>query len=174
MPSEMAFRTHFGSWAKALLAAGFEPTKFIPKGARKGSKNKVHKRVNSHGYIHIYKPEHPEAMRNGYVREHRMLMADHIGRRLLPNEEVHHKNGIKDDNRIENLQLLLKPDHTSITHTGLSRVTEINAKQCVFNNCTTLTRSGYGLCRKHYKLQWQRLKKGLIGSIYEDPDLLNS
>lgn len=56
------------------------------------------------GYVLIFFPTHPFA-KEKYVFEHRLVMEKHLGRYLTPQEVVHHINGIKDDNRIENLKL---------------------------------------------------------------------
>lgn len=54
-------------------------------------------------YILIYAPTHPFVKTNNYVWEHRLIIEKQIGRYLLPTEVCHHINGIKDDNRLQNL-----------------------------------------------------------------------
>ncbi len=67
------------------------------------------------GYVLIYQPDHPLADQKGYVLEHRLVVEKRIGRYLLRSEPVHHINGIRDDNRDENLQLLTPHDHSTKT-----------------------------------------------------------
>ena len=57
------------------------------------------------GYQLVYLPEHPSARKDGYILEHVHVMTEHLGRELLPHENVHHKNGVRHDNRLENLEL---------------------------------------------------------------------
>jgi len=75
---------------------------------QKGSGNnqwKGGKKKDSQGYIHLLKPEHPFSDIKGYILEHRIIMEQKIGRYLNSKEVIHHINGIKNDNRIENLRL---------------------------------------------------------------------
>ena len=63
-------------------------------------------RTINRGYILIYKPNHPFACGN-YVREHRLIIEQQIGRYLKPRETCHHLNEIKNDNRPENLMAFI-------------------------------------------------------------------
>jgi hypothetical protein len=68
---------------------------------------------NSDGYVFIYMPEHPNANKDGCVSEHRYVW-EQANRPLKSSEDVHHINGIRDDNRIENLIALTKGQHCSL------------------------------------------------------------
>jgi hypothetical protein len=70
---------------------------------------------NKAGYVFIYAPNHPRAKHNrAYVMEHILVMELSLGRFLKDKEVVHHINGIKDDNRIENLLLMNKSSHMTL------------------------------------------------------------
>lgn len=79
---------------------------------QKKSKPEGHKYYKK-GYVQIKKSDHPRASKN-YIFEHILVMEKKLGRYLEPGESVHHINGIKDDNRIKNLELWIKPQPSGI------------------------------------------------------------
>ena len=82
-------------------------------GGRKGeqaSNWKGGRTVSPGGYIWIWKPEHPRAS-NGRVFEHILVAEEALGRPIMRNEVVHHKNHKKMDNRPENLEVVTRSQH---------------------------------------------------------------
>jgi hypothetical protein len=61
--------------------------------------------LNPKGYRVLSMPDHPNAGSNGKIFEHVVVMSEAIGRPLTRAENVHHRNGDRSDNRLENLEL---------------------------------------------------------------------
>lgn len=66
------------------------------------------------GYVKVWEPDRP--IRRRWVLEHRLVVEKAIGRKLLAIEHVHHTNGDKADNRLENLQVIGSSDHSALTN----------------------------------------------------------
>ncbi|MDU2395810.1 MAG: HNH endonuclease [Streptococcus mitis] len=82
-------------------------------GSAENSGNWKGGRIVQNGYYMVRCPNHPKAML-GYVYEHRLVMEQHIGRYLEKDEIVHHKNRDKQDNRLENLEILTPSEHNKV------------------------------------------------------------
>lgn len=72
------------------------------------------KYITYHGYIKVWSPGHPNADKNGRVLEHRLVIEQNLGRYLLPHEVIHHVDGNKINNHIENLMVF----ESNIKHKG--------------------------------------------------------
>lgn len=106
-----------------------EPLKYLSghqKTARSGPEShswRGGRSVTADGYVKVLLlSDHPlrgMADTYGYVPEHRLVMAEHLGRPLTRDEIVHHRNEIPNDNRLENLQLVTRGEHRRI-HAELS------------------------------------------------------
>ena len=66
------------------------------------------------GYVVVRVPDHPRAGRHPYVFEHVLVAEQMLGRYLVKGETVHHRNGVRDDNRPENLELWTRPQPSGI------------------------------------------------------------
>jgi len=80
-----------------------------PQGAMQGKMNhcwRGGRTRDSDGYIQVPAPDgHPHTKSNGYIYEHRLVMEQHLGRILNPEEVVHHIDANKENNAVQNLQL---------------------------------------------------------------------
>jgi HNH endonuclease len=70
--------------------------------------------IGTDGYKLIHKPDHHKCDKKGYVQEHRLVWEEYYNCCLLSWISIHHINGDKLDNRIENLKPLTKSEHTRL------------------------------------------------------------
>lgn len=88
------------------------------------------------GRIAVHVPDHPKANNSGYILKSRYIMERKIGRFLETNEEVHHINGNKFDDREENLTILSKSDH--------AKLPRIKQRKLNYDLILSLRKLGYG------------------------------
>jgi hypothetical protein len=72
------------------------------------------KTLHKASYVMVRVPDHPRARRSPYVFEHILVVEELLGRYLEPDVSVHHRNGVRDDNRPENLELWTRPQPSGI------------------------------------------------------------
>ena len=103
------------------------------------------------GYILIYNPEHPKSMVsnnwNGYIYEHIIVAEQDIGRYLNDDEEVHHLDLDRSNNRSSNLIVLSKKSHGKL-HVWIENGIFINKNLTGINNCLRCK-----ICSKPLKLK---------------------
>lgn len=101
------------------------------------------------GYWLVHKPDHHFATKEGYVYEHRLVYEHYYNCTLLPWIEIHHINGKRDDNRIENLMPVTRADHRKEHQVDMSE------RICLLcDSKTTALKRG----RPH----WMRFENGFI------------
>ena len=118
--------------------------------------------IDKDGYLRINPPVgHPIAKTGKGILEHRLVMERVLGRYLKTDEVVHHKNGNKTDNRIDNLEILSRRQHVA-EH---QKVTTRNCRGCgeIFVATAQMRRYCTVRCRVHS--QYMRHQEKILTTL---------
>jgi hypothetical protein len=106
-------------------------------------------RIDDDGYVLIKSPDHPYKTKAGYVGQHRLVMEEKLGRFLLPNEVVHHRDSNHANNEPDNLELFqCNADHLKHELTGKTPNYSPHGLQRMRENAQRLNRQRYASNQK--------------------------
>ena len=90
---------------------GHQNRRFIKNHSHKSKPNQFY----HSGYVYVLAPnDHPNPTFNRYIKRSRLVVEKHLGRYLSHDEQVHHTNEIRDDDRIENLEVVSLGQHNTL------------------------------------------------------------
>lgn len=102
-PREIKFRAYHKN--KKYNVCTIKPKRKNSKGSYK-----------QNGYVKVLVSEHPFSDKRGYVLEHRLILEENLGKFLEKHIVIHHINGIRDDNRLENLEIIQDQSRHAKSH----------------------------------------------------------
>lgn len=128
------------------------------------------KKVISKGdYQYALVPEHPKSTKNGYVLLHRIVMENHLGRVLNENEVVHHKDGNKKNNVVENLEVMDRIQHNKMHGSKCGR--KVVTLKCPWCKKEFIRDRNKTHLRKPSKYNCTCCSKSCRGKLYRDIQL---
>lgn len=131
---------------------------------------KIEKIVRNGEYNRALVPNHPKCNKHGYVLEHRIIMENHLGRLLKDDEIVHHKNGKKNNNRIENLEIMSVKEH-NILHSKGKVIVLLQCPSC--GNIFEREKRQTHLCKKKNKFTYCSRKCSGRGKLIDINNIID-
>lgn len=115
--------------------------------------------VKKGDYDYALVKDHPNATSNGYVLYHRVVMENYLGRLLYSDEVVHHKDGNKHNNTIDNLEVLSNKEHSALHAKRGRAYVELVCKNCgkvFYREKRQIKKGRDAFCSRHCNGDYQR------------------